>query len=357
MITRIDHIEMYVGNIYQAAFFYKSALNFSEIQSYGIRDNSVKEAKNILKHQDITLVLSSASHAEHDIYQHIAEHGDSIKDVAFIVDDVDQVFQQAMNYGAKQVIEPCEILQNSKRWRIAKISTFGSVIHSLIQCLDGNEHNFFTQKSAALLDKNEKKETLFSELDHIAICVGLGELDKWIKFYTEVFGLKQVHEESIDTGNSGMNSIVLSSLNGVVKIVFTEPMEQYKNSQIQEFIDHNKGNGVQHLAFKTEDIVHAVKELISKDIVFLKVPKTYYELRLEAIPEAKEKIHLFSSLNILIDKDEDGYLYQIFSKPIGTRPTLFFEVIQREGCNGFGSENIKALFKAIEMEQKNCGSI
>lgn len=354
MITKISHIEFCVANLVQATFFYEKIFELNRLSSSAsIAPSGI--FRNFLFQNDIKLVLSTSLDHNNSIAKHIAKHSEGVKDIAFIVSDTEEVFERAIKNNAKIIDAPSSRMVQGNKITIAKISGVGTIEHTLVSGISATnlvpELLGFTQQIYS-----RSSTGLFKSFDHVAMCVSKKSLARWIDWYANIFDLVESHEENVDTGESGMNSKVLESRNGSVKLVFTEPMEQYEKSQIQEFIDHNNGPGVQHLAFKTEDIVSAVNRLNNLGLEFLQAPKNYYE-NLLTNTDLQREIIAFQVNNILVDKDSHGYLFQAFTRPVQTRPPFFLELIQRQGSKGFGHNNIKSLFKMKEMEQANYDSL
>ncbi len=348
MIKSFSFIELYVTNLYQATFFYKHAFNFNIAGTA----NMIDVSSNYLKQGNINLILTAPLYAATDAANHIQRHGVSIKDISFIVDDVDKAFLHATTNGIEALMSPRVINGPNGKIKFAKVKTFGSVVHTLLEPIYGEDYFFADVYGGEKQNDDRFNSPLFNDIDHIAICVKSGNLNYWADLYAKAFNLTVSHSETIDTGKSGMNSKVLSSENEAVKIVFTETMECYPKSQIEEFIRYNDGPGVQHIAMSTDDILKAAMHLTEKGISLLNVPQQYYDMRLSELPELRNDIEKMKAYNILIDKDQYGELYQVFTQLLQTRPTGFFEIIQRNKAKGFGSDNIKALFKAIELEQE-----
>jgi 4-hydroxyphenylpyruvate dioxygenase len=357
MLKKINHIELYVENLLQSSFFYERIFGLFRLQQSKIKNDSKETANAFLIQKDIRLQLSASLQKDNDISKHIAKHGDSVKDIAFVVANVNQIFERAINCGSKIIESPKSLIINGQEIIFAKIGSLGSLIHTIISYSEQETIFFPELYSGETVPHFLNFSSTFKAIDHIAICIEKGTLSKWIDWYSNLFDLLESHEENVDTGKSGMNSKVLKSATGSVKLVFTEPMQQYEKSQIQEFIDYNNGPGIQHIAFATEDISEAVCHIKNMGLSFLKVPSKYYEKCLVDFPDMRDKIIEFQPYNILIDKDEDGYLFQVFTQPIQTRPTTFIEIIQRQGSKGFGNNNINALFRMKEMEQEELGTI
>lgn len=346
MVKDIDHLRVYVSNIYQANFFYQTALGFSESPRLRPSNGCNNSLSQSLNQNEINILLVTGLHERTEIMKHVRKHGDTVKDIAFIVEDLDSAFENSIACGAKIIKSPTEQKISGEVIRFAQIGTFGHIVHTLI-------HRQPQYRQDATNSTITSPPTLFNKIDHIAICVEQGKLNDWVKFYKNALGFVQTFEECVDTGSSGMNSKVVATPNGNVKLVFTEPMEKYKTSQIQDYLNNHNGPGIQHIALGTDHIVRAVKSMSDMGISFLKVPESYYQLKAERYPVLADEIEKIRHLNILIDKDSDGLLYQVFSRPIQTRQTFFIELIQRCGCNSFGSDNIKMLFKAIEADECN----
>ncbi|CAM4427236.1 MAG: 4-hydroxyphenylpyruvate dioxygenase [Legionellaceae bacterium] len=343
MLQTIDHIEMYVGNIVQASYFYQKALGF--IKSSHVFNNT---ASIQLEQNHINLILTSSSNPNSTISKHLNKHGDGIKKIGFVVKDVNEAYNSAIKNGATSVLAPSYTQTENGSSCKAEVLTFGNIVHSF-----HNQHS--TTSQSCNREKNNANHFLLEKIDHLAICLNKGELDKWIDFYCNAFGFSLSHEETVDTGKSGMNSKAIEF--GDIKLVFTEPMDKYVHSQIQEYLDAYQGPGIQHVAYATSDIVKTIKVLVNQGIEFLNIPENYYELRKAEFPDLAELINSLRSTKILIDRDEHGILLQTFSKPLQSSPTFFIEIIQRLNSKGFGSGNINALFKAVEMEQLNRGKV
>jgi len=355
-VTGIEYVEFYVGNAPQAAHFYRTALGFTPLAFKGLETGDRENASILMQQNNIRFVLTSPLQSESPIANHVLTHGDSVKDIAFSVTDAREAFKELVERGAEPVMEPQEFESDDAVTIKATVSGCGDMVHSLIQrstrehtCLPG----FKPMNGAA----RPAQSTGLAAIDHIAICVYPGELKKWSDFYLNVFDFELSHQEDIVTEYSAMNSRVVQNRSGRVKFPMMEPAPGKRKSQIEEYLSYHKGPGAQHIALISGDIFRSVKQLSDGGINFLDTPSTYYEMLEERLGKIKEDPRSLRDLNVLVDRDEWGYLMQIFTKPIHGRPTSFFEIIQRNGARGFGGGNIKALFEAIEREQARRGNL
>lgn len=353
----IDHVELWVGNAKQAAFYYTRAFGFTEVAYAGLETGVREHTSHVLQQGDVRLVVSSALTARHEIGTHNAKHGDGAKTIALTVADVDYAHRTAVERGARSVREPWEISDEHGSARLASIATYGETIHTFV---DRSKYNgpflpgFITR--AASVDSGVG----LLAIDHIVGNVELGHMNDWVKYYEDVFGMTEmIHftDEAISTEYSALMSKVVTNGNGRVKFPLNEPAEGKRKSQIDEFLEFYEGAGAQHIAMSTENIVQTVTELESRGVQFLKTPDAYYEEVPERIGKIDESLDDLKRLGILADRDDEGYLLQIFTKPVGDRPTMFFEIIERHGARGFGEGNFKALFEAIEREQELRGNL
>jgi len=352
----IDHVEMYVGNAYQAAHFYRTMFGFRPIARAGLETGMRDRLSMVLEQGDIRLVLTSGLDPDSPISRHAALHGDGVKDVAFAVDDVEAAYQTAVSRGATPLMEPRVDEDAHGRVTRATIGAPGDTVHSFVQ-RNGYEGTFIPGFER-LADAPEGVPTGLTEVDHVAVSMEAGDLDRWIDFYKNVLGFHQSHHEMVWTKNSAMNSKVVEDASGKIKFPIQEPAVNGGKSQVQEYLNFNRGAGAQHVAFLTDDICSAVRAIRDRGVRFLRVPGSYYEMleaRVGAIAPAT--MAELAELGILVDSDDDGRLLQIFSEPVGARPTMFVELIERQGARGFGSGNIKALFEAVEREQEKRGNI
>jgi len=353
-----DHIEFYCGNAKQSAYYYQHAWGY-ELIAYAGPETGVREkASYVLKQGKVVLVLTTAMDPKSEISKHVLDHGDGVKYLSLWVDDATKSFEETTKRGAEAVLEPTKFEDENGYVIISAIKTYGETVHKFVE-----RSNY----SGAFLPGFKKVENAMKVtpvgLKHIDHCVGnvqLGKMNDWVKYYEDVMGFKLLltfDDEDISTEYSSLMSKVVSNGNGWVKFPINEPAEGKKKSQIEEYLDFYGTAGVQHIALETPNILETVRELRSRGVEFLYVPDTYYEEVLDRVGAIEENIEDLKKLNILIDRDEDGYLLQIFTKPVEDRPTLFFEIIQRKGAQSFGKGNFKALFESIEREQDLRGNL
>jgi 4-hydroxyphenylpyruvate dioxygenase len=350
-----DYIEFYVGNAYQAAHFYRSALGFKIIARAGLETGIKDRVSIFLEQNNIRLLLTSAQGPESPIARHATIHGDSVKDIAFLVDDVEMVFEQVVANGAKPIAGPMRLEDDRGYALKATVEACGDVVHSFVQ-RDAYAGPFL-QGYHAFTDRESESAIGLREVDHIAIGVEAGMLGKLVEFYCNVFGFHQSHEENVTSEYSAMNSRVVQNSAGRIKFPIIEPARGKGRSQIDEYISYHYGPGVQHIALLVDDIVTSVRSLRGNDIEFLQTPESYYNVLEERIGKIDIDQREIRELDILVDRDEWGYLMQTFTKPLNSRPTIFLEIIQRKNARGFGAGNIKALFEALEREQLRRGNL
>jgi 4-hydroxyphenylpyruvate dioxygenase len=364
----IDHIELYVGNALQAAHFYHTVFGFTPIASRGL-ETQVRDHVSIAMQQgQAYLVLTAPLAASGPIAEHVHLHGDGVKDIAFRVTNAAVAFQRAVQWGARPVMEPTVFQDEQGSVTKATIATYGDTTHSFIQH-DHFEGVFFPGYRPVRVGQavgqadGQAQGTVptvgigISLVDHLAISLPRGEVQKWGDFYRQCFGFQQIHEEHIQTEYSAMNSLALQDQTGQINLVLIEPKEGKRQSQIEEFLKCYGAAGVQHIALHTENIVETVQTLADRGLHFVPTPASYYDLLPERVGEISESLSALQAANVLVDRDAWGYLLQIFSKPVQDRPTLFIEIIQRKNARGFGSGNIQALFKALELEQARRGNL
>jgi 4-hydroxyphenylpyruvate dioxygenase len=339
-----DHVELWVGNAKQAAYFYEHAFGFTRTAYAGPETGVRDRASYVLEQGEIRLVITTALREDHEIARHHARHGDGVRDIALIVPDATEAYRQAVQRGARAVREPTRIEDDDGVVELAAIATYGDTIHTFV---DRSENG--SARGAGLLS-----------IDHIVGNVELGRMDQWVEFYERVFGMTNIlhfGDDQIQTEYSALMSKVMSDGAGKIKFPINEPAEGKRKSQIEEYLEFYNGAGAQHIALASENIVETVTDLKSRGVAFLETPDTYYEDAPDRVGEIEEDYGELRDHKILVDRDDDGYLLQIFTKTAQDRPTLFFEVIERHGARGFGDGNFKALFEAIEREQALRGNL
>jgi len=355
-LKSVHHIELWVGNAKQAAYFYRQAFGFSQIAYAGLETGQRDRSSYALSQGKARLVVSSPLDSTGPMAQHITVHGDAVHDIAFLVDDADRAFEDTVRRGARPAMEPADSSDACGAIRRASIHTYGDTIHSFLSYKDyrGPFLPGFTARAAS------GDPVGILRIDHIVGNVELGKMNEWAEWYSRVLGFHRFisfDDKDISTEYSALMSIVMSDDSFSIKFPINEPAEGRKKSQIQEYLDFHHGPGVQHIAMLTANIVDTVSRLRRNGVEFLQVPDTYYRELPARVGEVKESLESLRALGILVDRDEDGYLLQIFTQPVEDRPTLFFELIQREGSRGFGKGNFKALFESIEREQALRGNL
>ena len=353
-----DHIEFWVGNAKQAAYFYQNAFGFKLVAYSGPETGVRNKASYVLQQGKIRFVFTTSFDPSSEISQHVLKHSDGVKVLALGVDDAEKSFYETMSRGAKVHTVPTTINDEFGEIKFASIHTYGETIHTFVE-----RKNYNGPFMPGFVAANPSFETIDLGLEHIDHCVGnveLGKMNDWVKFYEDVMGFKMIltfDDNDISTEYTALMSKVVSNGNGYVKFPINEPAEGKKKSQIDEYLEFYRGPGVQHIAIATKDVVKTVTELQKRGVEFLKVPSTYYDELFERIGKIDEDINALKKLGILVDRDDEGYLLQIFTKPVEDRPTVFFEIIQRKGAKSFGKGNFKALFEAIEREQSLRGNL
>jgi 4-hydroxyphenylpyruvate dioxygenase len=353
-----DYVEFYVGNAKQSAYYYQTAFGYKLIAYAGPETGVKDKASYVLQQGKVRLVLTTSLDPNSSISEHVKKHGDGVKVLALWVDDANYSWNETTKRGAKSYSEPQTLKDEFGEVTVSSIHTYGETIHTFV---DRSKY------SGAFLPGYEKVEsTPLAEpvgLEYIDHCVGnveLGRMNEWVKFYEDVLGFKLLitfDDNDISTEYTSLMSKVVSNGNGYVKFPINEPAKGLKKSQIEEYLDFYHGAGVQHIAIATNDIIHTVGELRRRGVEFLYVPDNYYDDLLDRVGEIDEDIEPLKDLNILVDRDEEGYLLQIFTRPVEDRPTLFYEIIQRKGAKSFGKGNFKALFESIEREQERRGTL
>jgi 4-hydroxyphenylpyruvate dioxygenase len=354
-IKGIDYVECYVGNAAQSAYFYRMALGFTPTASAGLETGLRDRASICVEQGNMRVVLTTALTSESPVAEYVKRHGDGVKDIAFSVDNASVAFHAAIRHGAQAVMEPTVLEDSTGTLTKATIATFGDTVHSFIQRNDYK--GVFLPHYRAITPLAPPLSPGLATLDHFAISVEPGTLDHWFDFYHHAFSFEHLHQEYIETAYSAMNSRAFQDRSTCVKFTMMEPALGKRPSQIEEFLTFNQGPGVQHLGLLTNDIIHAVRTLQLSGIDFMRTPATYYDALSHRVSGIREDITTLRELNILVDRDEWGYLLQIFAKPLHNRPTCFIELIQRHEARSFGSGNIKALFEAVEREQALRGNL
>jgi len=355
-LKRIHHLEFWVGNARQASFFYRNGFGFSQTAYSGLETGSRELTSYVLQQNKTTFVLSTPMSAAHPASEHIKRHGDGVRDIALEVADADFAFEEAVRRGAKPVFEPRDFSDRHGTIRRAAVHTYGDTIHSLISYKD-YEGPFLP---GFVEQRIEGRGLGILRVDHIVGNVELGKMNYWADFYADIFGFHRYisfDDKDISTEYSALMSIVMSDDSYSVKFPINEPAPGRRKSQIDEYLEAYCGPGVQHIALQTKDVLSTVDQLQRNGIDFLRVPDAYYDALPQRVGELKEPIDEIRRLGILVDRDQEGYLLQIFSKPVEDRPTVFFEIIERKGSRGFGKGNFKALFEALELEQARRGNL
>jgi 4-hydroxyphenylpyruvate dioxygenase len=356
-ILGIDYIQFYVGNAKQSAHYYK-ALGFTPVAYLGLETGSRDRVSWVVRQGDVTLVFTGALGPDSAITDHVKAHGDGVHDVALRVPDAEEAYRVALERGATSVTEP-EVLEDEHGKLVrAAIATYGETIHSLVSRSEYS--GVFFPGFAPIEGVTGTSGFGVKNIDHVVGNVELGRMNEWVQFYERIMGfteLRHFSDEEISTEYSALMSKVVWDGDGKIKLPINEPAEGKKKSQIEEYLEYYGTPGVQHIAMTSEDIVSSVEKMSESGVEFLRVPGTYYEEAKERVPEIVDQIADLQRNGILVDKDEEGYLLQIFSKPVQDRPTVFYEIIERHGSRGFGAGNFKALFEAIEREQAARGNL
>ena len=353
-----DHVEIYVGNAKQSAYYYQAAFGFNVVAYSGLETGNKEQTSYVLQQEKLRLVVTSALTPSNPINAHVTKHGDGVKVLALWVDDATKSWEETTKRGAVSVQEPTRYTDEFGEVVISSIQTYGETIHKFVE--RKNYKGAFMPGFAAKKSSFEVKPIGLQYIDHCVGNVELGKMNDWVKFYEDVMGfglLLTFDDKDISTEYTALMSKVVSNGNGYVKFPINEPAKGKKKSQIEEYIDFYHSAGVQHIAVATKDIIYTVGELRKRGVEFLEVPASYYEDLSDRVGKIKEDINVLKELNVLVDRDEEGYLLQIFTKPVQDRPTMFFEIIQREGAQSFGKGNFKALFEAIEREQESRGTL
>jgi 4-hydroxyphenylpyruvate dioxygenase len=353
-----DYVELYVGNAKQSAHFYKTAFGFQSEAYAGLETGMNDKVSYVLKQDKIRLVLTTSLKEGGIINEHINKHGDGVKVVALWVEDATKAWEETTKRGAKSFMEP--IREEDKNGHVVRsgIHTYGETVHVFVE--RKNYSGVFLPGYKKWTSHYNPEPLGLKFIDHMVGNVGWNEMNKWCEFYDKVMGFAQIvsfDDNDISTEFTALMSKVMSNGNGRIKFPINEPAEGKKKSQIEEYIDFYNGSGVQHIAVATNDIVTTVSAMRDRGVEFLYVPENYYDDLLERVGDIDEDVEVLKKHGILIDRDDEGYLLQLFTKPVVDRPTMFFEIIQRKGAQSFGKGNFKALFEAIEREQENRGTL
>jgi 4-hydroxyphenylpyruvate dioxygenase len=378
-LKKIHHVEFYVGNAKQAEFYYRKAFGFSRAAYSGLETGNRETTSYLLRQNRVNFVLTTPLSPEHPAAEHIKQHGDGVRDIAFQVDDADHAFNEAVKRGATPIIEPRDLSDDNGTVRHAAIATYGDTIHSFLSYVtdrdlakpsngNGNPQSAIRNPKyngpflpGFTVQEMAGEEVGIQLVDHIVGNVELGKMNYWCDFYRDVLGFFRYitfDDKDISTEYSALMSIVMSDGGHNIKFPINEPAEgKGGKSQIQEYIDFYRSAGAQHIALLCKDIGQTVAKLQANGVEFLRVPDTYYDEIPARVGAIDEDIDDLKRLGILVDRDDEGYLLQIFTKPVEDRPTVFYEILQRKGCKGFGKGNFKALFVSIEEEQRRRGNL
>ncbi|PZR74740.1 MAG: 4-hydroxyphenylpyruvate dioxygenase [Chthoniobacterales bacterium] len=353
-----DYVEFYVGNAKQAAHYYKTAFGFQSLAYSGPETGVKDRASYAIRQNKLTLLLTTPLRPNHPIADHIYKHGDGVKVLALRVPDATSAWQETTKRGGKSYLEPTTLSDNEGEVVLSGIHTYGETVHLFVER---------EKYRGAFMPGFRKWETTYNPpssgllyVDHCVGNVGWNQMNPWVKFYEEVMGFRNIlsfDDNDISTEYSALMSKVMSNGNGYVKFPINEPAEGKKKSQVEEYLEFYNGEGVQHVAMATSNIIETVTDLQRRGVEFLQVPTSYYDTLLDRVGHIDEELNALKGLGILVDRDDEGYLLQIFTKPVEDRPTLFYEIIQRKGAKSFGKGNFKALFEAIEREQSARGNL
>ena len=354
-----DYVEFYTGNAKQAAYYYCNAFGFEQVAYAGPETGLKDRASYVLVQNNLRFVLTSTLRGGDEISRHVAAHGDGVKDIAITVKDARAAYEAAIARGAKSVREPQESSDNTGRIVKATIATYGDTVHTFVQ-RDGYRGVFMPGFVESRRSPSSARNPGLQCVDHCVGNVGWGEMDSWGEYYAKVFGFSQLisfDDKDISTEYTALKSKVMTDAEHRVKFPINEPAQGKKKSQIEEYLEFYGGAGVQHIAIRTDDIVHTIEALEANGVEFLDTPDTYYDELEARVGRIDEAAQVLRDLRILVDRDDRGYMLQIFTKPLQDRPTVFFEIIQRKGSLSFGKGNFKALFVSIEKEQEKRGTL
>ena len=357
-INGTDYVELYVGNAKQAAHYYKTAFGFQSLAYAGLETGLRDRTSYVLQQGKIRLVLTTPFDPESEISHHIRLHGDGVKVIALWVDDATKAYEETTKRGAKSFLAPTKVEDENGYIIKSGIHTYGDTLHIFIE--RKNYKGAFLPGFKKWESEYNPTEIGLQYIDHMVGNVELGGMNKWAKFYEEIMGFANLvtfDDKDISTQYTALMSKVMTNGNGRIKFPINEPAHGLKKSQIEEYLDFYKGPGCQHIAVATNDIVHTISEMRKRGVEFLHVPGSYYDTVVDRVGIIEEDMKTLKSLGIMVDRDEEGYLLQIFTKPVEDRPTVFFEIIQRKGAKSFGKGNFKALFESIEAEQERRGTL
>jgi 4-hydroxyphenylpyruvate dioxygenase len=353
-----DYVEFYVGNAKQAAYYYRSAFGFQPIAYCGPETGNRETVSYAVRQNKLTFVFTTALRPDHRVADHVHRHGDGVKAIALRVDDATGAWKETTARGGRSYLEPIMLSDKSGEVTLSGIHTYGDTVHLFIE--RKNYQGAFMPGFREWNPAYNPPPAGLLYVDHCVGNVGWNQMDPWVRFYADVMGFRNIlsfDDNDISTEYSALMSKVMSNGNGFVKFPINEPAEGKKKSQVEEYLEFYQGEGVQHVAMATANIVETVTQLQDRGVEFLKVPSSYYRDLISRVGKIDEHIEPLEELGILVDRDDEGYLLQIFTKPVEDRPTLFFEIIQRKGAQSFGKGNFKALFEAIEREQSARGNL
>jgi 4-hydroxyphenylpyruvate dioxygenase len=350
-----DYIEIYVGNARQAAHFYRTAFGFTPVAYSGLETGARDRTSIVVQQDDIRFVLTSALIPQHQIGDHVMLHGDGVKDIAFTVEDAVNAFETAIEHGAQPVMQPTVVEDSNGAVVKATIAAYGDTVHSFIE--RGTYVGVFAPGYQVIKNPPHTVPTGLHKIDHVAVNVESSKMSELVDFYNEVLGFHHSYSTDVATEYSSMNSKVVQNSTGNIIFPIVEPAPGKGKSQVEEFLSFHNGPGAQHIALISDDLIQTVRALLDNGNEFLQTPDSYYDVLESRIGPIDEDIEVLRELNILVDRDEWGYLLQIFTKPLHNRPTIFMEIIQRKRARGFGAGNVKALFEALERDQAERGNL
>jgi 4-hydroxyphenylpyruvate dioxygenase len=357
-VDGFDHVEFYVGNALQACYYYHRGFGFDLVGYRGLETGDRTKVSYVMKQGNVFLILTGSLNATSDVAEHVHQHGDGVKAVGFRVRDVSKAYDTAIKRGAKCAGAPVVHSDEHGTFKHACVQTYGETIHTFVE---RNDYKGAFMPGFTAVDKKVTGNPVgLAAIDHVVGNVELNNLATWVKYYQDVFGFyvyQYFDASDISTQYSALVSKVMANKSGSIKMPLNEPAEGIRKSQIQEYLDYYTAPGVQHIAIATRDIIKSVKELRERGVEFLTVPRSYYDALPARVGEIDEDIERLAELGILVDRESEGYLLQIFTKPVQDRPTLFFEIIQRKGAKGFGKGNFQALFESIERDQAKRGNL